>query len=100
MRIAWIKVDLDRLTLRLWRTQGTWFNGFELRQWLKSRGYAWGGGAWYLCQSMPCDLESDEVIESQILVTEAGVTFVERSPRADSASVPARRAEPIPPSQN
>ncbi|HEY8747544.1 MAG TPA: hypothetical protein VIM11_06210 [Tepidisphaeraceae bacterium] len=100
MRTAWIKVDLNRLTLRLWRSQGIWLSGFELRQWLTSRGYTWGGGTWYLCQEMPCDLESDEVITSQVMVTEAGVTFVERSSRADSSSQSVPPPDPGPPLQH
>ena len=77
MRTYWIKVDLDRLTLRLWKSQGTWLSGLELRQWLSGRGYEWGGGPWFFCVAGPCDLEPDEIIESRIRVTRDNVTFVE-----------------------
>jgi hypothetical protein len=79
MRSAWIKVDLNRLTLRLWKSQGAWLTGSDLRQWLTTRGFTWGGGAWYICDQLPCELEPDEIIESQLRVTEEGITFVERT---------------------
>jgi hypothetical protein len=79
MRSAWIKVDLDRVTLRLWKLQGVWLTGSELRQWLIGRGFTWGGGAWYMCARLPCELEPDEIIESQLRFTEEGITFVERT---------------------
>ena len=77
MRTAWVKVDLDRLTLRLWKTQGVWLTGYELRQWLVVHGYTWGGGAWYFCQTEPCDLEPDEILDARVRITEGNVTFVE-----------------------
>lgn len=92
MRRAWIKVDLNRLTLRLWRSQGKWHTGMDLRRWLEGSGYTWGGGAWYLCEREPCDLEPDEIVEFQTRVTEDGITFIDRGPdepRLDVAGPPA-----------
>lgn len=77
MRTAWLRVDLDRLTLRLWKTQGKWVTGFELRQWLSDHGYQRGGGPWYFCTGTPCDLEPDEILESRIRITEDNITFVD-----------------------
>jgi hypothetical protein len=86
MRITWIKVDLDRLTLRLWKSQGTWLGGFELRQWLAARGYEWGGGGWYFCRDGPCDLDADEILETCVRVTHDNITFVERAGPPDQHS--------------
>jgi len=77
MRTDWIKVDVNRLTLRLWKSQGIWLTGVDLRNWLTGQGYSWGGGAWYFCQGMPCDLQPDEILETMVRITEGNVTFVE-----------------------
>jgi len=79
MRHAWVKVDLNRVTLRIWRSQGKWYTGADLRRWLGERGYTWGGGAWYLCENEPCDLEPDEIVELQTRITEDGITYIDRS---------------------
>jgi hypothetical protein len=99
MRIAWIKVDFDPLTLRLWNTQGLWLSGYELRQRIVSRGYSWGSGEWYFCQSEPCDLNPDEILEARVCVTEGNITFVEHGTFRSRAChlTPLRRCVATPP---
>lgn len=78
MRCAWIKIDLDRLSLRLRATSGRSFNDWELHRWLTESGFHWVGGPWYTCPGDPGALRPDEVLEKQTRETIDGVTFVER----------------------
>ena len=80
MKCAWIKIDTRRLTLRLWRTHGKFFDLFELRQWLKNGGCDWVGGQWFACAGAHDHLEADEILQVQQRVTEGGVTFVDNHP--------------------
>lgn len=79
MRCAWIKIDLDRLSLRLRATSGRSFNDGDLHQWLTESGFRWVGGLWYTCPGEPGGaLRPDEILEKQTRETIDGVTFVER----------------------
>ncbi|HSZ59466.1 MAG TPA: hypothetical protein VK797_27730 [Tepidisphaeraceae bacterium] len=80
MKCAWIKIDTRRLTLRLWRTHGRFFDLFELRQWLKNSGCDWVGGQWFACAGELCHLEAEEILQVQQRVTEGGITFVDNQP--------------------
>ena len=80
MRCAWVKIDTNRLTLRLWKSQGKWPSDLDLRRWLKDRGYTWRNGGWYTHDGTANHLEAEEIIETQTTVTEDGVTFVIHEP--------------------
>src|SRR5215469_1108893 len=91
MRCAWVKIDINRLTLRLWRLHGKWVSDGDLRAWLKDRGFTWRNGNWYMCPAPVQHLETDEIIEAQTRVTEDGVTFVTREPpEPETPSPPAQ----------
>jgi hypothetical protein len=79
MKCAWIKIDTNRLTLRLWRTLGRWMDVFELRQWLKDSGCEWVGGRWFACANGFAHLEADEILQVQHRSTEGAVTYVTTS---------------------
>jgi hypothetical protein len=81
MKCAWIKIDTNRLTLRLWRTHGKWLDAWELRQWLNKSGYEWVGGHWYACTNGTGHLvEKDEILQVQQRLTEDGITYVDNKP--------------------
>jgi hypothetical protein len=77
MHCAWIKIDTQRLTLRMWRTRGTWMDVFEVRQWLKGNGCEWMGGQWYACSNGHDYLETDEVLQVQQREKHDGITYVD-----------------------
>lgn len=77
MRCAWVKIDLDRLSLRLRVTLGRQFNDFEVRQWLERTGYKWATGSWYTCDGKTNPLLPDEVLARQTRETANGITFIE-----------------------
>jgi len=90
MRCAWVKINISRLTLRLWKLQGKWASDADLRAWLKERGFTWRNGNWYTSPIPVQHLEPDEIIETQTRVTEDGITFVTRDPTdLDNPSPPA-----------
>ena len=89
MRCAWIKIDLDRLSLRLRATSGRAITDRDLHQWLRDAGFHWVGGHWYTCPGNPDALRPDEIIEKQMRETIDGVTFVERDvPPTSGPSAP------------
>jgi hypothetical protein len=78
MRCAWIKIDLDRLSLRLRATSGGSFNDWHLHRWLLDAGFHWVGGYWYTCRVDTSLLRPDEILEKQMRETIDGVTFIDR----------------------
>lgn len=84
MQCAWVRIDTNQLTMRLWKSQEKWPSDTDLRLWLKDRGYTWRNGNWYTCDGAIKHLEPEEILESQTRVTEDGVTFVTRDPRLSS----------------
>jgi hypothetical protein len=82
MRCAWIKINVDRLSLRLRATSGRAFSDWQLHQWLQDAGFQWVGGHWFTCPSEGAGvLLADEVLDKQTRETIDGVTFVERDVR-------------------
>lgn len=77
MRRAWVKIDLDRLTLRLRVSLGRTFSEWEVHQWLQRAGFDWMSGAWFACNGGTVALLPDEIIARQIRETTDGVTFIE-----------------------
>jgi virulence-associated protein VapD len=77
MRCALVKIDLDRLTLRLRVTLGRAFNEWDVRQWLEREGFKWASGAWYTCQETQTALMADETLARQTRETTNGITFIE-----------------------
>jgi hypothetical protein len=86
MKCAWIKIDTDRLMLRLWRMRGTWMDIFQLRQWLKDGGCEWMGGKWFSCADGFAHLQADEILQVQHRSTEGAVTYVDNQPSPPDAS--------------
>jgi hypothetical protein len=86
MRCAWLKIDFDRLSLRLRVTLGRSFNDWEVRQWLERSGFKWAGGSWYTCQGDQAVLMADEILARQMRETADGITFID--PEASGPSGP------------
>lgn len=78
MRCAWVKIDVDRLSLRLRATTGRSFNDVDLHGWLRDAGFMEAGGQWYTCPADADALMPDEILERQTRETIDGVTFVDR----------------------
>lgn len=78
MRCALVKIDLDRLGLRLRVSLGRPFNEWDVRLWLQGAGFTWATGAWYTCQGSLSALQSDEILARQNRETHNGVTFIDR----------------------
>lgn len=92
MRCAWVKIDVDRLSLRVRATTGQSINDWGLHQWLHDAGFHWVGGQWYTCPGELDVLRPDEILEKQMRETIDGVTFVERDvPRPPGGAGPAVR---------
>jgi hypothetical protein len=78
MRCAWVKIDLDRLSLRLRVSLGRPFSEWDVRLWLQSAGFTRATGAWYTCQGTLSALQPDEILARQNRETNDGVTFIDR----------------------
>lgn len=77
MRRAWIKIDLDRLTLRLRVSLGRPFSEWEVHQWLQRAGFHWISGTWFISDIGTAVLMPDEIVVRQIRETTDGITFIE-----------------------
>lgn len=77
MRRAWVKIDLDRLTLRLRVSLGKPLSEWEVHQWLERAGFNWMSGAWFTSIEGTAPLMPDEIVARQIRETTDGITFIE-----------------------
>lgn len=78
MRHAWVKIDVDRLSMRLRVTSGRTISDWDLHRWLLDAGFGWAGGHWYTFPGDPPALLPEEILEKQMRETIDGVTFVDR----------------------
>lgn len=88
MRRAWVKIDLDRLTLRLRVSLGRTFGEWDVHQWLESMGFIWKNGWWFVSENGTADLMPDEILARQIRETTDGITFIEPEAGDPSESLP------------
>jgi hypothetical protein len=78
MRCAWVKIDLDRLSLRLRVSLGRPLSEWDVRLWLQGAGFTWASGSWYTSQGSLSALQPDEILARQNRETSDGVTFIDR----------------------
>jgi hypothetical protein len=72
-----VRIDLERLRLRLSAEQGRVLSDADVRVWLRDRGFHVEGEAW-ACDGpeMRGMLRDDEVTETITTLTENGVTYI------------------------
>lgn len=80
MRRDWIKIDLDRLSLRLRVSLGRPFTEWEVQQWLERGGFVWKSRSWFICEAGTAALMPDEILARQVRETTDGITFIEPKP--------------------